>query len=256
MSDVIENNSPFRSSEIYESYVGRVMRVKQQAGENTDNLRLYVDIELGIGGNLEDVPYYGGGVDIVTGFPHGLFVPPREHQQILILFLRGNSQNPVGCCPLPYPSWKAGAVDKAKYNNIMTDTDNIALFHYSGTRIYLRKNGTIELTKKIVATEYKLSISFDSVNDTFTIEDLQTSNKIILNDSGIQINGKNATSGVIKAAARKDDEVTVAISAAQIASLGLTAGGAPVIVGPPNTISPTGTITKASNEVKISGASV
>jgi len=164
MSDVIYKDNTFRSDEIYEMYLGRVIRRRQQAGENTDNLRLYVDVELGIGGPLNDVPYYGGGVDLITEFPHGLFVPPRENQIVLIMFLRGDSQNPVACCPVPHPRWKKGEVDstfetdKAKYNNIMSSLDDITLFHYSGSRISLKENGKIEIAKKIGATEHKVEI--------------------------------------------------------------------------------------------------
>lgn len=158
MSDTLNIENTFRQNEIYESYLGKVVRVKQQAGENEDNKRLYVDLELGIGGTLNNVGYYGGGVDLNTGYPHGLFVPPRIGQVILVLFLRGSSQVPVGCCPFPHPNWDLNKTGSDKFNDIMDDLDDITLFHFSGSRIHLRKDGKIEITKKISGTEHKVEI--------------------------------------------------------------------------------------------------
>jgi len=161
-NDFIEIDNEFPDKEAYELFLGRVVRSKQQIGEDTDKKRLVVDIELGVGGYLNNVPYYGGGIDLETEYPHGLFIPPRENQLIGILFLRGNSENPVGCFPLPHPSWEVEEKDDYKYNEILEDLEDIALFHFSGTRVLLKKDGKVEIGKKDGSTYRRLEIDFQT----------------------------------------------------------------------------------------------
>jgi len=137
-------------------HYGVVTRVKQQVGENVDAKRLVCDIRLDTGGPLNNVPYYGGGVDSVTKFPHGLFIPPRENQKVAVAFIQGYWQSPVCCFPIPHPCWKIEEKNYSDYNDIMGDLDDIGLFHYSGSRIYLKSSGKIEIAKKIAAVEHKI----------------------------------------------------------------------------------------------------
>jgi len=158
---IVEDNE-FRGEKIYEMFLGRVMRVYQQVGEDTNNKRLVCDVELDKGGVLNDVPFYGGGVDSDTEFPHGIFIPPRKDQLVCVGFVRGHYANPVCCFPLPHPSWKLNNSQKEIYNEILSSVDDAGVFHFSGTRLILKNDGKIEIGKMDGTTYRRLEIDFSS----------------------------------------------------------------------------------------------
>lgn len=179
-------------NELYYLEVGRVIEVMQQVGTTLDDKRLVCRIEMAMGGILPNVPFYGGGIDTKTQFPHGLFAPPRANQLVGILFLRGNCQNPVACFPIPHPTWTLNNVNGKKlYSSIMEDLDDITLFHFSGTRIHLRKDGTVEFAKVINNQKYKMNIKIEETDKKKTITDLDNNHVIIFQDKKIFINDSN-----------------------------------------------------------------
>lgn len=173
-------------NEIFGLRIGRVIRVKQQVGEDVDSKRLVCDIEIAMGGTKNDVPFFGGGIDTVTENPHGIFVPPREDQMVGVLFVRGHYDNPIAAFSIPHPSWNVEQADLSKFNELLDSINDIAVFHYTGTKIIMRENGKIELLKDISGTDYGLTFTFSDTDKKTTIED-QNSNKIILQDGKIVI---------------------------------------------------------------------
>lgn len=189
MFDQVEIDNTFRKDEIFEMYLGRIVKTKQQVGR-TDKKYMVCDIELGVGGDLQDVPLFGPSVDLNTGNPHGIAFAPRNNSLVGVLFLRGMWKNPVGCFPLPFPSWEVSTSDKEKYNNIMDSLNDLSIFHYTGTRIDFREDGSIEIAKKIDDNVYKFKLEFqDSDNDAEKkITDVDNGHTIILKKGKIILN--------------------------------------------------------------------
>lgn len=190
-SVIIQNEDA--ESQVFSLYAAKVLEVYQKVGTRENDKRLTCRIQLSIGGIFENVPFYGGGVDLDTGFPHGLYVPPRKNQLVGILFLHGQFNNPIACFPIPYPSWTLSDYDSEKYyNNILDSVNDIVLFHYSGTRVSLKEDGKIRLSKKI--SQDILNLTFEFVNGTEKkkiIYDEDNDNKIELNKDGIKVQDKN-----------------------------------------------------------------
>jgi hypothetical protein len=154
--------------------IGYVTKVYQQHTRNNSDKRLYMTVNMIPDGmQVENVPFYSGGVDKKTKYPHGLFLPPRENQVVGVFFIKGHYGNPVGCIPLPFEVYKD---DRKLYYNILENINDTGLFHYSGSRITFRENGTIEITKRIDKSneDYEnQSLSFD-----FKYENGQSKKKI------------------------------------------------------------------------------
>lgn len=148
--------NPLAGRQCYELRVGVCRGVRQQIGV-TDQLRLVCDIELDAGGYLNDVPFFGGTVDHITGYPHGVFVQPRIGSTMAIQFIRGGYDSPIGCFLVPQPNWRdtinpttnspTGPSLESDYDDLLDDPDDLAVYHFSGTYLILRANGTIELGK-------------------------------------------------------------------------------------------------------------
>ena len=167
-----QKNIGNRLNEIFEARLGRILEITQQHSKKDSDKRLWARIELFPSGTYENVPFWGGGVDLTEGsnnYPHGMFVLPRENQMILILFIKGNYLDPFAAIPIPHP-YDYSFVDK--YYEIMENINDIALFHYSGSRIILREDGSIDIQKRIEETTdnfvnhtLKLEFEYDSGNN-------------------------------------------------------------------------------------------
>jgi hypothetical protein len=106
---------------------------------------------------------------------------------------------------------------------------------------------------RIVDSSGELKKDADSKNIKVEINVIGKTTITVNEDGGVKINSDdvNIAEGT-KGCAREDDPVEVTVTAAQIASLGLTAGGAAVIAPfPTNNTKPTGTITDSSEKVKV-----
>jgi hypothetical protein len=265
-----------RRKEIFWLEIAKILEVRQQMGDVDGDNRLCCKIEMSTGGQIDNVPFASGGIDLDTKFPHGIFIPPRKEQLVGVLFLRGRNADPVSCFSIPY---QAGSLKDQEgidlYSNIMEDLDDITLFHFSGSRVHMRKDGTIEFAKKIGDTSYAISLKIEDTDKKKTITDLDNSNVITMDSNGIKILAKGDTDS--KSAARKDDEVKSTStedssywswivglqSALTIFSTGLNPttlvaqAGALVswLEANPAPTSLTGKITKASNDVSIGGSS-
>ena len=136
---------------IYESRIGRILKIYQQNKFDPSDNRLFCDLEVFPSGTFTNMPIYGGGVDFQTKFPHGIFALPRKDQLVVILFLESNFQNPMACLPIPY-NYDGADQYKDLFNNLVESVDDIGLYHYSGTRQIFRANGNIDIQKRIKET--------------------------------------------------------------------------------------------------------
>ncbi len=135
-----------RLNEMFEMRLGRILSISQQHSKKESDKRLYARIELFPAGTFDDVPFWGGGVDFDTEFPHGVFVPPRENQYIIIFFALGDFNNPFAAIPVPHP-YDFSFVEK--YYDLVESVNDISIFHFSGSRIILREDGSIDIQKRI-----------------------------------------------------------------------------------------------------------
>jgi hypothetical protein len=155
---------------IFDARLGKIMEVRLQHSNNAEDKRLFCDIELFPSGQFSNVGLWGGGVDLETKFPHGIFSIPRQEQMVLVLFAKGNMENPVAALPLPYNCDMADEV-KELYYDLVENINDIGVFHYSGTRIILREDGSIDLQKRIeestdtfVNHTLKVEFEYDAIN--------------------------------------------------------------------------------------------
>jgi len=136
---------------LYDARIGIVNNVYIGSKNNPADLRIYCDITLFPSGEFTEVPLWGGTMDYLTKFPHGLFNLPRQKQMILILFVKANHENPVAAIPLPY-NYDNDDQYKQLFYNIVESVDDLGIYHYSGTRQIMRANGSIETQKRIEET--------------------------------------------------------------------------------------------------------
>lgn len=160
-----------RLNEVFEARIGRVLEVYQEHKQLSRDKRLYCSIEVFPAGEYENVPFWGGGFDLDEDveMPHGFFCPPRPHQYVLILFINGNFENPVAAAPIPHPHDYSFV---EKYYNLVESVNDIGLYHYSGTRVIMREDGSIDIQKRIEESEdnfvnhtLKIEIEYDEGND-------------------------------------------------------------------------------------------
>jgi hypothetical protein len=185
---MVEKDISNRLNEIFEAKIGRILEIKQQHGKRDNDKRLWARIEMFPAGTYENVPFWGGGFDLETEMPHGMFVPPRENQLILILFLNGSFENPIAAIPFPHP-YDDSFVDK--YYNLIENINDISFFHYSGSRIIMREDGSIDIQKRIEEstgnfTNHTLKIKFeyDSGNNIRKKTITDSDNNIIIELTG------------------------------------------------------------------------
>lgn len=182
-----------RLNEMFEMRLGRILKISQQHGKKDSDKRLWAKIELFPSGTHENVPFWGGGIDFDTNMPHGVFCPPRENQTVIIFFLNGNFSNPVAAFPVPHP-YDFSFVEK--YYDIVENVNDISVFHFSGSRIILREDGSIDIQKRIeestdvfVNHTLKIEFEYDDINDIRkkTITDIDNNIKIELTTDDVKI---------------------------------------------------------------------
>ena len=184
-----------RLSEIFEARVGTVISSYIGDPDNASDKRLFCDVDVHPRGLRSKVAFYGGGVDIETenGMPHGIIFPPRKGQYVLVLFINGDWQSPAVCVPFAHPSDQTFT---EKYYDLLEDIDDSAIYHHSGTKIVMKKDGTVIIGKKIdESTKHEVTLSFTSDGIKLESEDkigLQGFDKKVSRvDDAIEIN--NAT---------------------------------------------------------------
>jgi prefoldin subunit 5 len=128
--------------------IGTINKVFMENPYDDKDKRIFCDITVLPSGEFKNVPIYGGGIDFDTEFTHGVFALPRKNQLILILFINSNFENPVACIPLPY-NFNASDEHKNLFNEPIEDVEDLGVYHFSGSRLILRKNGTIDIQKRI-----------------------------------------------------------------------------------------------------------
>ena len=188
---LVQKDISNRLNEIFEMKIGRVLKISQEHSKKSEDKRLWARIEVFPSGTYDDVPFWGGGIDFETEFPHGFFVPPRENQLMIIFFLNGNFNNPVGVVPMPHP-YDASFTDK--YYDLVESVDDISLFHFSGTRIIMREDGSIDIQKRIeestdnfVNHTLKIEFEYDSGVRKKTITDIDNDVIIELTTDDVKI---------------------------------------------------------------------
>jgi len=198
---------------IYEARIGRIMKVYQISKNDPNDKRIFCDIEIFPAGQANDVPLYGGGIDFTTKFPHGIFCLPRENQMILILFVNANFENPVACIPLPY---NYDAEFKDKFYSLLEDIDDINIFHFTGSRIIIRKTGKFEIQKRIEETpgnfvnhSIQLEIKYESSQSKKIFTDLQNNIIITLSKDEVKVIDTKSQSIIITS---KDGEEKIVIT--------------------------------------------
>jgi len=179
-------------NEIFEMKIGRILNVHQGHTKKEEDKRLFAKIEVFPSGTFDNVPFWGGGFDLNTEMPHGIFSIPRENQLIIIFFINGYFNDPVGVCPIPHP-YDGSFVDK--YYNLIENINDISIFHFSGSRIIIREDGSIDIQKRIeesidnfVNHTLKIEFEYDSGNNLRkkTITDID--NDVIIEIDGDDVN--------------------------------------------------------------------
>lgn len=180
-------------NEIFEMKLGRILDIHQGHTERTNDKRLFAKIEVFPAGTFNNVPFWGGGFDLNTEMPHGIFSVPRENQLIVVFFINGYFNDPVGVASIPHP-YDGSFVEK--YYNLIENINDISIFHYSGTRIILREDGSIDIQKRIeestdnfVNHTLKIEFEYDDINSLRkkTITDVDNDVIINIDDDDVKI---------------------------------------------------------------------
>jgi hypothetical protein len=133
-----KSNRTFNSLEI-----GEIRNVQFENSGNKTDKRMVCEVLTGSGVIKRDVPFYGGGVDLESGNPHGIFAPPLEGQMVGILYVDSSHKNPVVAFPIPF-NWGQGN-NQEKYYNLLDDKEDLMIAHKSGSKMIMRKSGDIEI---------------------------------------------------------------------------------------------------------------
>lgn len=207
MSFITRTGSFDITSDSCTAIAGRITKIKTshaKANGKNNIKQQCVDVIVNAATIFENVQFYGGGVDHSTNNPHGLFVPPRENQMVLVLCINGNSQAPVACIPLPYSMNNKDEILR-KYNDIIVDkskqatVDEIQLCHYSGMKIAFRDDGSLDIRMQdknkgeSFDKTYFLNVAVDKNTGNFTIIDSNTTpNKVEFKTTGLKVTDKNS----------------------------------------------------------------
>lgn len=246
--NIAERDTSSAPHTMFAAEIGFIVSSQTSKKETTTDKRMFCTVKYSLGGLKVNVPYYGGGVDLQTKNPHGVFVPPRKGQMVVILFIRGKMESPFAAVPIAHPE---DYKDINKYYKLI-DVDDIMIAHFSGSQILFKKDGTIKISKKIDDETFSITVKFESSNKKKTITDDDTpANKITMSTEGIGIRGSD------KKVARVDDTVQLALGALDIQTLAaslLATGafypsGSPPAPGTPVTFTD-GKITSGNDKVK------
>jgi hypothetical protein len=189
MSD-LEFDMEDGQNELIELETARVIRVKQGMDQNEEDTRLTVDVEMNRGGEILDIPFFGGTVDRETKKPHGVFMAPRVDSLMAVMFVKGNSEDPIGCFSVPYPSWNHGDDEYEDFYDILDDVDDIGIFHFSGTKMKMKKDGKITMSKDAADKNdpaNELEITFNETKNEKIIKDVNNNITITLNEDKMKI---------------------------------------------------------------------
>ncbi|MFQ3675778.1 MAG: hypothetical protein SNJ64_04475, partial [Endomicrobiia bacterium] len=119
---------------------------------NKENEFISIDVLLADGGYIENIPFWGGQVikdENNNYILHGVFVPPQIGQVVVIGFIEDFAVNPVVVCQSFTPNsdnienLNAYTKEKCKI-----DKDVIYIGHFSGSKIKLNKDGSIDIIAK------------------------------------------------------------------------------------------------------------
>jgi len=124
-----------------------VYKGHSKLSKKTGNKLIYCNVLMDNGTTYKDVPVYGGTVDVDTGNLHGMFIPPVVGQMVGIIFVQGHYENPMCCFSIPFP-WlqqKDGEKFHTKIDEEILNIKDGGIFHRSGSRIYFKDDGTIEI---------------------------------------------------------------------------------------------------------------
>lgn len=171
--------------------IGVVTKVKEN-----DNGFLLVNIHLYSGGNIKDVPYYGGNIDETTLNLHGIFVPPRKGQVAVIGFLNADYTQPIIVNSFALPNLNIDRLANPLKN---INKDEITVNHFSGAQIKITASGEIDLiTDKKIRLNGKEGVLFNTPNG-FSVK----------TDAGFRFTGKNFIfgEGTRRKAARQGDKI-------------------------------------------------
>jgi len=180
-------------NEVFSAKIGRILKIKQGHSKRDQDKRLWAKIEVFPSGTYENVPFWGGGFDLNSEMPHGSFIIPRENQLILILFLNGSFENPIGIIPFPHP-YDDSFVEK--YYDLVENINDIGIYHYSGSRCIMREDGSIDIQKRIEESTdnftnhtLKLEFEYDDQNDIRKKIITDNDNNVIIeiNTEGVKI---------------------------------------------------------------------
>ena len=136
-----------RNNNMPELGIAEVIEVRKGHSENKADKRLYCDLILDSGVPRKNVPFYGPSVDLITKKLHGVLFPPVDKQMVGYMFISGHNANPVACFSIPF-DWGQGKNLNTFIQAMTTEIDDIedcALYHKSGSKIIMKKNGDIEL---------------------------------------------------------------------------------------------------------------
>ncbi len=108
---------------------------------SANDKRLYCDVQVDNAVKINDVPFYGAGVDSTTKKPHGSIMPPAINQMVGLLFVQGSYRDPVAAFPIPHPWFREKEMED--YFDIIEDIQDLGIYHRKGSKFVLKKDGSI-----------------------------------------------------------------------------------------------------------------
>jgi len=137
-----------RNNRMFALGIAELVEVRKGHSENLSDKRMYCDLILDSGVPRKNVPFYGPTVDLITKKLHGVHFPPRPNQMVAYMFVAGHNDNPVVCFSLPF-DWGQSKNLNTFVNTISSEMsdklEDCALYHYSGSKIIMNKDGSIEI---------------------------------------------------------------------------------------------------------------
>jgi len=126
--------------------IAKVKDRRIKCSKDSNDKRLYCDLEVADGTLKQDVPFYGCSVDIDNDNTlHGLLYAPIIGSMVGVLFAEGHYSNPVICFTIPFAFERK---NKEKFYDLLEDIDDMVLSHRSGSRVIFKKNGDIFIKNK------------------------------------------------------------------------------------------------------------
>ena len=209
--------------------IARVIEVFR--GNKTDNQstdkRLFCKLYMMEGTYYDNVPFYGGTVDIVTKKLHGVFAPPVVDQMVGVQFIDGHFENPY-CCfsvPMPYISGKDSETFNNAFEEFIPGVADVGVFQKSGSYAILRESGTVELysaENETVEVNGKddFAVRFNKLKEAFDQLKTDHDNLVTLHNTHIHITtatvGATAVPGILSATVSAGSPSTADMTAAKV----------------------------------------